>query len=318
MHIFAFAFAFASTSSFAARLIDDSESFPLVPSWYAGISVAHNQSVNDGASDCDGLNGIVDGLHLGYQFNSYLMTEVEYQYLGCMVTIDKLNRDITQVAVSVKFGYPMTDNITFYLKTGLGDVRGSGITSVMGGGMYYQVLDDLALNIEYQYSDLISNDSIAEFGHQRFSLGIQYRFGRVKSDVITIKQPILHKSITEKASEVETFPQVISSLNTQTALFENNSSTIIDIEKFFSIVTLLKDNASISVRIIGHTDNVGSEKYNQWLSEKRAKKIGSYLVRQGINSSRIIYEGKGELEPITSNVTVTGRERNRRVTIEFN
>ncbi|GEK16121.1 hypothetical protein [Aliivibrio fischeri] len=47
-------------------------------------------------SQCDGLNGIIDGLNFGYQLSPYLMTEVEYQYLGCMATSEQLNNDARQ------------------------------------------------------------------------------------------------------------------------------------------------------------------------------------------------------------------------------
>jgi OOP family OmpA-OmpF porin len=68
---------------------------------------------------------------------------------------------------------------------------------------------------------------------------------------------------------------------------------------------------------VGHTDSIGTEAYNQKLSERRAASVKSYLVSKGIDPNRIYTEGKGELNPIASNKTKEGRAQNRRVEIEI-
>ena len=76
----------------------------------------------------------------------------------------------------------------------------------------------------------------------------------------------------------------------------------------------LKDNASIKVMIIGHTDSDGDEAANQKLSEARAKSVKTYLeTKFGISSSRLITSGKGEAEPVSSNSSADGKKQNRRV-----
>ena len=67
---------------------------------------------------------------------------------------------------------------------------------------------------------------------------------------------------------------------------------------------------------IGHTDSIGSEAYNQRLSERRANAVRAYLTSKGIENARIATEGKGELQPVASNKTKAGRAQNRRVEIE--
>lgn len=67
------------------------------------------------------------------------------------------------------------------------------------------------------------------------------------------------------------------------------------------------------VHVIGHTDSVGSEQYNQLLSERRAQSVVDYMNRQGVSMSRLRTEGRGELEPRDSNATEAGRQLNRRV-----
>jgi OOP family OmpA-OmpF porin len=80
-------------------------------------------------------------------------------------------------------------------------------------------------------------------------------------------------------------------------------------------VRLLRENADMRVVIEGHTDSVGSDTYNQRLSERRAEAVKRYLVRQGIDASRIRTVGNGESRPIADNTTAAGRAKNRRAEI---
>ncbi len=70
---------------------------------------------------------------------------------------------------------------------------------------------------------------------------------------------------------------------------------------------------SLHVTIEGHTDSIGSDEYNQQLSERRAQAVRDYFVQQGINSASVEAHGYGKNEPIASNETPEGRQQNRRV-----
>lgn len=80
-------------------------------------------------------------------------------------------------------------------------------------------------------------------------------------------------------------------------------------------VKTLKDNPDLRVVVEGHTDSVGSEQYNERLSERRAEAVKRYLVRQGIDSSHITTRGYGESRPIADNTSREGRAKNRRAEI---
>ena len=77
----------------------------------------------------------------------------------------------------------------------------------------------------------------------------------------------------------------------------------------------LRDNPYSDLRIVGHTDNTGSDAINNPLSVERATSTRSYLTSRGVSSSRVQVEGRGSYQPIASNDTVDGRSRNRRVEI---
>ncbi len=80
-----------------------------------------------------------------------------------------------------------------------------------------------------------------------------------------------------------------------------------------AVVKLIQTNPTIQLEISGHTDNVGSDKYNDKLSNDRAKSVVAYLVAQGITEAKLTYKGYGESQPVSSNATPEGRAENRRV-----
>jgi OOP family OmpA-OmpF porin len=71
---------------------------------------------------------------------------------------------------------------------------------------------------------------------------------------------------------------------------------------------ILKDNPQVSVIIEGHTDSIGSETYNQRLSERRAESVRRYLVDKGVDASRLETHGYGESQPVASNTTSEGKD----------
>ena len=89
--------------------------------------------------------------------------------------------------------------------------------------------------------------------------------------------------------------------------------------KFYPVLdgvaqTLTEYNQTV-VEVAGHTDNVGSDAYNQTLSVQRATSVANYLMGKGLNQQRFIVTGAGESRPIASNDTEAGRAANRRVEI---
>jgi OOP family OmpA-OmpF porin len=74
----------------------------------------------------------------------------------------------------------------------------------------------------------------------------------------------------------------------------------------------------VSIKVVGHTDSVGSDEYNQALSERRASSVAAYLLSQGIAPSKLTSEGKGKSQPVADNDTDAGRAKNRRVELHIN
>ena len=95
-------------------------------------------------------------------------------------------------------------------------------------------------------------------------------------------------------------------------ILEEESTTELNI-----IVDFLTQNNKLKVEISGHTDNVGLRKYNEKLSENRAKAVVNYLIDNGISGSRLSYKGYGDRAPLQSNDTETGRAENRRTELKI-
>ena len=99
--------------------------------------------------------------------------------------------------------------------------------------------------------------------------------------------------------------------------FEPDSAVLLDSEKkkLDLISTLLKDFSN-DILITGHCAERGSENARQKLSEERAESVADYLIQSGVRDSYHIFsQGKGSTEPIATNETEVGRQKNRRVEI---
>ena len=84
-------------------------------------------------------------------------------------------------------------------------------------------------------------------------------------------------------------------------------------EPLTRVAATITEFESSLIDVIGHTDNQGTDTYNQGLSERRADTVASFLRGEGIRQDRLIAYGKGETQPVASNATAEGRAANRRV-----
>lgn len=107
-----------------------------------------------------------------------------------------------------------------------------------------------------------------------------------------------------------------------------NADTYFDFDKYNlkpegkkaldALVAEMKIDQVEQITVVGHTDSIGTEAYNQKLSERRAKTVADYLVSKGVPAAKIKAYGKGETQPVASNKTKAGRAKNRRVEVTVN
>ncbi len=84
-------------------------------------------------------------------------------------------------------------------------------------------------------------------------------------------------------------------------------------EKLAKVSGIVLAHPGLRLQVEGHTDSVGSDEFNQQLSEKRAAAVRDFLLQQGISINVVTARGFGKTMPVASNDTAAGRQLNRRV-----
>jgi flagellar motor protein MotB len=132
-------------------------------------------------------------------------------------------------------------------------------------------------------------------------------------DVLDLSKESYHKEIIRNF-QLEPI-EVGAKMILKNIFFEFGKSTLKP-ESFIqldNVVLLMKTTPGLRIEISGHTDNVGSAKANQKLSEDRAKAVVDYLISRGVDLVRLEFKGYGFTQPVASNSTPDGRAQNRRV-----
>ena len=121
-------------------------------------------------------------------------------------------------------------------------------------------------------------------------------------------QPIITKDAEIKAIETGKVCDL------KDIYYQTNSYTLTQASQVIInlFVEFLRDNPTVKVEIQGHTDDVGNDKDNQILSERRAKAVYDLVISKGVSADRLRYKGYGESQPIADNSTAAGRAKNRR------
>jgi outer membrane protein OmpA-like peptidoglycan-associated protein len=109
-------------------------------------------------------------------------------------------------------------------------------------------------------------------------------------------------------------------VNMSDVLFDTGSYTLKPgaREKLAKISGIVLAHPGLVLQIEGHTDSVGGDDFNQQLSERRASSVREFLAEQGVSASSITARGFGKTQPVASNETAEGRQRNRRVELVVN
>lgn len=159
----------------------------------------------------------------------------------------------------------------------------------------------------------VQTDSITGYASQRLPLNMPLRIRIKAADHVTYAETIedIGGEKTYRLEPIEKKrPIVMRNLS-----FATNKATILPESEpeLQNLYNLLIEHPEIRIRITGHTDNVGSDRFNQSLSEQRANSVRHELIRRGIAPERLEAEGKGRTEPVATNDTEEGRAQNRRV-----
>jgi OOP family OmpA-OmpF porin len=313
--------------------------------WYLGIRggwVNFQDACGTGNTECDSdTSGF--GLYGGYQMTPWFALEVggtDYGSAAAYYGEDKVEADILDAQLSMNLSYDLSQEIDAYLRLGASyqmlDKESSWAeyesknswSAVSAVGLNYVLNSSWSIRGEYQFIDGIGDNELLKADMHFVSLGLTYRFGQkrertIKPTPAKIQAPVSKLSpIPVKATvpivgiKAPVIPLAVISLSAD-SLFNSNSSIMTYSAQLSELASTAASYDKGTITVIGHTDNKGSERYNQWLSEKRAQSVSNYIKSQGVNPSRMIVIGMGELSPIASNATQESRAQNRRVEVKF-
>ena len=285
------------------------------------------------------------GLSLGFnQFDS-LIDQVE---LGFLRTIEDVNyangnndTEVTRVFTNLIKEYNLSSNVALYTLVGAGvevfesedNGNEDGIFGNYGAGIKYKITDQVALKLDARH--VIE----ADHGDSNllYNLGFSVPFGAVAkaAPVVEKPAPVVEKPAPVAAPKDSDNDGVIDSLdqcpNTMAKAkvdsvgcmtlvnlninFDNNSSVIKNSynTRIVEFANMMNANPKLKANIEAHTDSVGTDAYNQKLSERRAASTVEALKALKVDPARIKAVGYGETKPVATNTTAEGKAQNRRV-----
>ena len=193
----------------------------------------------------------------------------------------------------------------------------------VGLGMEYKLSEALAVRAEVERNrmdDAVRNKANVDL----YSLGLVYKLGRPAYAPVVYTPPPAEPVVEAPAPMPAPAPAPAPMPTSEKvsfaaeALFDFDKSVVKPAGRAALDDLLMKlqgMNTEVMVTV-GHTDSVGSDAYNQKLSQRRAEAVKAYIVSKGVDASRVYTEGKGESQPVADNKTAEGRAKNRRVTVE--
>ncbi|AXX89102.1 flagellar motor protein MotB [Arcobacter suis] len=285
------------------------------------------------------------GLSLGFnQFDSFI-DQVE---LGFLRSIEDINykgtnadTGITRVFTNFIKEYSLTSDVSLYTLIGAGveifdnEANGNedGLFGNYGAGIKYKIADQFALKFDVRH--LIE----ADHGDNNllYNIGFAVPFGEVAkaapvvekaAPVVVAPAPVETPKDADADGVIDSLDECpntmakakVDSVGCMTLVnlninFDTNKSDIKDSynTRIVEFANMLKANPKLKATIEAHTDSVGSDAYNQKLSERRAASTVEALKALKVDTSKIKAVGYGETRPVATNATAEGKAENRRV-----
>lgn len=285
------------------------------------------------------------GLNFGFNLFDSFIDQVEIGFTNTLDQVDYENgtsTNVTKTFTNLIKEYSLTDNTSLYSLVGIGyeffsnDDDLSNENSFFGNyglGIKYKISEQVALKLDARH--MIETDH--GDNSLSYNFGLSVPFGEVAkpAPVVEKKAPVVVAPVvaaapkdsdgdgvideldqcpdTMKGSKIDTVGcMTLVNLNIN---FDTNKSDIKDSynSRIAEFAKMMNANPKLKATIGAHTDSVGSDAYNQKLSERRAASTVEALKALKVDASKIKAVGYGETKPVASNDTVEGRAENRRV-----
>ncbi|VFP79963.1 porin OmpA [Candidatus Erwinia haradaeae] len=297
--------------------------------WYTGIQsglshyddtkyYGNNYQDNDGKTHKSQLGS---SAFFGYQANPYLSFDVRYDWLGRMPNKGTKIHGSFQaqgVQLATKISYPIAPNVDVY--TRLGSMawhaeskqtnpthphmhsKTTNVSPLIGCGIEYEITKNWATHVDYQWTNNIGDAKTvgARPDNNLLSLGVTYRFGQ--DNIETIETP--ESSSVSENNHFTLKSDVLFNFN-QTTLTSDGQKIL---DQLYNQLSNL-DTKDASILVVGYSDRIGSNLYNQKLSEKRSQSVADYLIEKGVPADQITVRGSGKSNPISSHTCESINDR---------
>ncbi|GJL83667.1 MAG: hypothetical protein DHS20C01_33010 [marine bacterium B5-7] len=176
-----------------------------------------------------------------------------------------------------------------------------------GFGLSGALTESVEMRVGYQHFFTVSGDS---FDDDAVNVAVNWSFGKPAPAPVAAVAPAPEPApapAVQKKEVIDTYELLVE--------FDFDKSEVRSIyePQFKTIASILNQNPDISMTIEGHTDAIGTDEYNQDLSERRAEAVRQKFIRDfNVSPNRIGIMGYGETQPIADNSTPAGRQKNRR------
>ena len=284
------------------------------------------------------------GLSIGTNLDDSMFDQIELGFLRTLEDVDykntTSNTSITRIFTNVIKEYKLDEKSSLYALVGAGvELFGSeqfsnenGLFANYGFGYKYKLDNDMAIKADVRH--------LVEFDHGDnnliYTVGLAIPFGKkaapaapaevVKEEPKVLEAPkVLDSDNDGVIDSMDKCPNTMSGAKVDAdgcmvmvnlnINFPINSSIINKeyTQRIKEFADFLNKNPKLKATIEGHTDYTGSDKYNQWLSERRANSTVTALKKYDVEPSRLTAVGYGETRPIATNKTKEGRASNRRI-----
>lgn len=289
---------------------------------------ARYETANNGQGFGINRNSVTYGVFGGYQIIDNLAVELGYDYFGRVRGNEQEFRAYKHSAhgthLSLKPSYEVLNGLDVYGKVGAALVRNDykfydqtaetqkshnlKTSLLLGAGVEYAILPELAVRLEYQWLSRVGNFTKAEAKENRpaaytyspdahsVSVGLTYRFGQGAAPVAAPE--VVTKNFAFSSDVLFDFGKA----NLKPAATQALDAAHTEISGL--------GLANPTVQVNGYTDRIGSEASNLKLSQKRAESVANYIVSKGVNPANVTAVGYGEANPVTGSTcdAVKGRK----------
>lgn len=234
-------------------------------------------------------------------------------HVGGYIPFNELDKDNEYLKNDIDYGvakeFEITDNLGLSLGVG---ALGNNIYSDYG--LSYRLSQSSSLETGYRFhlEDDFSN-------RNEFYIGLRHSFNHYQDSESMVIQENVEEELEIEEKEIKENVEGSYLFSKNTVVYFNLNETIVIDDKplEFLLNDLKKEEQEWSMTVIGHTDSTGGKEVNQRISERRAQSVANYFVERGIPYKKISILGKGENDPIESNETKLGREKNRRANVSI-